>query len=58
MPFLTSAASLLSVVDPTIAGLNQGKKCREKDFLTLPRIQIVTEEVSTKTLSNVSSQKA
>jgi hypothetical protein len=26
----------LSVVDPAIAGLKEGKKCRERAFLTLP----------------------
>jgi len=45
------------VVDPAIGGLNEEKKCREKSFLTLPRIQIETKDVSTKTLSNLSSQK-
>ena len=47
--------SFSQVVDPAIAGLNDGEKCRERAFLTLPRIQIVTEVVSTKTLSKVSS---
>jgi hypothetical protein len=46
------------VVYPAIAGLNEGKKGREKAFLPCPRIQIVTEAVSTKTLSNLSSQFA
>jgi hypothetical protein len=27
---------LLSVVDPAIAGLKEGKKCRERALLTLP----------------------
>jgi hypothetical protein len=41
-----------------IAGLKEGEKCREKGFLTLPRIQIVTEGVSTKTPSNLAIKKS
>ena len=33
---VTTVFLLLSVVDPAIAGLKEGKKCRERAFLTLP----------------------
>jgi hypothetical protein len=32
------------MIDPAIAGLKEGKKCRERAFLPWPRIQIVTKE--------------
>jgi hypothetical protein len=42
---IVSSKILLSVIDPTTAGLKEGKKCRErKPFLPYPRIQIVTKE--------------
>jgi len=50
---------LLSGVDPAIAGLKEGEKCREKGFsLPGPRIQLVTKAVSTKIPSKLSTQKA
>jgi hypothetical protein len=45
------------MADPSNCRSKRGEKCREKGFLTLPRIQIVTKSVSTKTASNLSSQK-
>jgi len=49
--------SFSRTVDPAIAGLKEGKKCRERAFLTLPPDSDRNERVFTKTTSNLSSQK-